>query len=58
MATASAPRPKITAANQTRPPRIGTRATTRRIAHPARKARNQELGRRRIDRPRIQPLAL
>jgi hypothetical protein len=39
MATSSAPRPNTTAANQTRPPRMGIRARTRRMPQPTRKAR-------------------
>jgi hypothetical protein len=57
MATTSAPRPNTTAANQISPPRIGTRATIRKIAQPTRNATTQALGGRSSDRPRTQALA-
>ena len=65
MATNSAPRPKTTAANQTRPPRMGIRARTRRMPSrpgrqgPRRSAHRESAGQRsrpwhrarRIDQP-------
>jgi hypothetical protein len=39
MATASTPRPNTTAANQTSPPRMGTRASTRRMPQPTSRPR-------------------
>ena len=44
---------KTTAANQTRSPRMGTRAGIRRIPQPTNKARTQAVGSRRIRRPTI-----
>jgi hypothetical protein len=41
----------------TRPPRIGTSATTRRIAQPTSSAATQAVGGRSSERPRIQALA-
>ena len=46
------------AAQSTRSPRMGTNASTRRIARPARNARIQAVGSRRILRPTIQAVAL
>src|SRR5215207_1632806 len=57
MATRSAPRPNTTAANQTRPPRMGIRARTRRMPQPTRNARTQAVGSPRIRRPTIQAVA-
>ena len=51
------PKPNTTAANQTSSPRIGTRATSHRIAQPTRNAATQTVGGRSSDRPRIQALA-
>ena len=52
-------RPSRTPPPRTRPapPRIGTRATSRRIAQPTRNAATQTVRGRSSDRPRIQALA-